>query len=97
MEPLAPPSASEPASRRDLADLPVGGRAVVEDVAEAGVLSRRLLEIGFFPGAGVEVLAAQWPGDDPIAVRIGGSTFALRRREAQLVRIASVPSAEAAR
>jgi ferrous iron transport protein A len=30
----------------------------------------------------------QWPGDDPLAVRVGGATFALRRREAALVRIA---------
>lgn len=72
---------------RQLADLPVGGVATVEGIIEAGALSRRLLEIGFFPGARVEVVAAQWPGDDPLAVRVGGSTFALRRREAQLVRI----------
>lgn len=63
---------------------------MVEGVDEAGTLSRRLLEIGFYPGAPVEVLAAQWPGDDPIAVRIGGSTFALRRREAHLVRLSGV-------
>ena len=72
---------------RSLADLPVGGRGVVAVVDEAGALSRRLLEIGFFPGAYVEVIAAQWPGDDPMAVRVGGSTFALRRREAQRVRV----------
>ena len=27
------------------------------------------------------------PGDDPLAVRIGGSMFALRRREAQSIRV----------
>jgi ferrous iron transport protein A len=52
-----------------------------------------LLEIGFYPGAHVEVIAAQWPGDDPMAVRVGGSTFALRRREAQLVRVVAAPVA----
>lgn len=72
---------------RQLADLPVGGVSMVEGIIGAGALSRRLLEIGFFPGARVEVVAAQWPGDDPMAVRVGGSTFALRRREAQLVRV----------
>lgn len=80
---MAPP----PADARLLAALPVGGMATVDGVTEAGALSRRLLEIGFFPGARVEVVAAQWPGDDPMAVRIGGATFALRRREAQLVRV----------
>ncbi len=88
---MAPPPA-EPAVRQ-LADLPVGGVATVEGIDEAGALSRRLLEIGFYPGAHVEVIAAQWPGDDPMAVRIGGSTFALRRREAQLVRLAAAPVA----
>ena len=86
-------SAADPADRQ-LASLPVGGVATVEGVAEAGALSRRLLEIGFFPGARVEVVAAQWPGDDPMAVRVGGSTFALRRREAQLVRVSPSQAAE---
>ena len=27
-----------------------------------------------------------WPGEDPLAVRVGGSMFALRRREAQAIR-----------
>jgi len=85
MDIIAPPSAD--AGTQQLAALPVGGVGTVEGIAEAGALSRRLLEIGFFPGARVEVVAAQWPGDDPMAVRVGGSTFALRRREAQLVRI----------
>lgn len=82
---------------RQLADLPVGGVSMVEGIVEAGVLSRRLLEIGFFPGARVEVVAAQWPGDDPMAVRVGGSTFALRRREAQLVRVSPSRADEVAR
>ena len=88
METVAPPSPA-PAPGRCLADLPVGEAAAVAGVDEAGSLSRRLLEIGFFPGARVEVVAVQWPGDDPLAVRVGGSTFALRRREARLVRLVS--------
>ena len=94
MDITAPPPA-EPAVRQ-LADLPVGGVATVEGIDEAGALSRRLLEIGFFPDARVEVVAAQWPGDDPMAVRVGGSTFALRRREAQLVRVMPLASGEGA-
>ena len=91
METLAPPP-DDPAVRQ-LSALPVGGVATVEGVDEAGALSRRLLEIGFFPGARVEVVAAQWPGDDPMAVRVGGSTFALRRREAELVTVSPARSA----
>ena len=93
MDAVAPPSSAAPG--RCLADLPVGEPAAVLGVDEAGSLSRRLLEIGFFPGARVEVVATQWPGDDPLAVRVGGSTFALRRREAQLVRLAPHPTAGA--
>lgn len=93
MDAVAPQSAADPALRR-LADLAVGGVGTVEGIIESGALSRRLLEIGFFPGARVEVLAMQWPGDDPIAVRVGGSTFALRRREARLVQLAPAPQAE---
>jgi ferrous iron transport protein A len=95
MDTMDLPSA-DPAARQ-LADLPVGGVSMVEGIVEAGALSRRLLEIGFFPGARVEVVAAQWPGDDPMAVRVGGSTFALRRREAQLVRVSPSRAGEVAR
>jgi|LakMenE01Jun11ns_1017448.scaffolds.fasta_scaffold9496506_2 ferrous iron transport protein A len=78
---------SRPAARI-LADLTVGESGAVAGIEGTGALSRRLLEIGFYPGARVEVVAVQWPGDDPLAVRVGGATFALRRREAALVRLA---------
>src|SRR5262245_60816158 len=41
----------------------------------------RLRDLGFVPGARCEILA-RWLGGNPLAVRIGGSTFALRRAEA---------------
>lgn len=49
-------------------------------------LVRRLIEIGFLPGESVRVMARA-PGDEPIAVRVGRSTFALRRFEADLVSV----------
>ncbi len=58
--------------------------AAVGDVADSTV-SRRLIELGFVPGERVHVIEEIWPGDDPIAVRIGSSVFALRRREARAV------------
>ncbi len=48
-------------------------------------LARRLVEIGFVRGERCEVIGESWPGRDPIAVRIGNSTFALRRREASAI------------
>lgn len=47
----------------------------------------RLTEIGFVPGEAVRVIAHGFPGGEPIAVRIGRSTFALRGHEAALIRV----------
>lgn len=57
------------------------------DEAQSTV-SRRLLELGFIPGEAIEVVEEIWPGGDPIAVRLGNTTFALRRREAGAVMVA---------
>ena len=72
---------------RPLSRLRVGESAVVARIDAEDSLARRLLEIGFFPGAAVKIVAAMWPDDDPLAVRIGGATFALRRHEAALVQV----------
>mgnify|MGYP003399446832 CR=1 FL=1 len=50
-------------------------------------LALRLIELGFVAGEPVEIIAEARPGGDPIAVRIGGSHFALRRREAAAVMV----------
>lgn len=47
----------------------------------------RLLEIGFLPGETVQVVARGGWGGDPIAVRVGQATFALRRQEASMVQV----------
>lgn len=46
-----------------------------------------LSEIGFLPGERVAILARGRPGGDPLVVRIGDSTFALRRAEASCVEV----------
>jgi ferrous iron transport protein A len=84
---------------RSLAGLHKGARGVVSAVAEdAGEGVRRLMELGFVPGERIEVIAELRPGGDPIAVRIGCSMFALRRREAQavLVQVEHEPQGTAA-
>jgi ferrous iron transport protein A len=48
-------------------------------------LERRLLELGFISGEQFEVVAEAWPGRDPFVVRVGNTTLALRRREAESV------------
>ncbi len=48
----------------------------------------RLSEIGFVPGQAVCIVASGVPGREPLAVRLGHTTFALRRHEAALVHVA---------
>src|SRR5215472_12839591 len=72
-----------------LAALPPGTRGSVVSVgssaAPLSALERRLLEFGFVHGEQVEILAEARPGRDPFVVRVGHTTLALRRREAQSV------------
>ncbi|HET7810715.1 MAG TPA: FeoA family protein [Steroidobacteraceae bacterium] len=60
-------------------------------------LVARLRDLGFVPGARCEVVARMWLGGDPIAVRIAGSTFALRRAEAAAVQVQMAPAQAAGR
>src|SRR3974377_1628157 len=50
-----------------------------------GELERRLFELGFIEGASVEILHEGLFGRGPIAVRVNGSTVAIRRREAMAI------------
>jgi len=79
-----------------LAELRRGEAGVVDGLAPIGLgttteerdsMLARLRDLGFIPGARCEVIARMWFGGDPIAVRVGGSTFALRRVEAAAVHI----------
>jgi ferrous iron transport protein A len=51
-----------------------------------------LEELGFVGGEHVSVLARGLPGGDPLVVRIGQSTFALRRAEAACVQLQRRPA-----
>jgi Fe2+ transport system protein FeoA len=50
---------------------------------ELTALDRRLLELGFCSGENIEILAEARPGRDPFVVRVGHTTLALRRCEAE--------------
>ena len=70
-----------------------GDRAIIVGLSkpvgsEQLAIKTRLLELGFAPGEKIHVVAESFPRRDPMAIRIGNTTFALRRREASLVRIA---------
>lgn len=57
-------------------------------------MQRRLVELGFIAGEQIRIVAESFPGRDPIAVRVGNSTFALRRHEAAMIQV--LPAHEAA-
>ncbi len=50
-------------------------------------VARRLMELGFVPGERIRMLRRGVPGGDPLAVKVGQSTFALRRFEAAMISI----------
>ncbi len=54
----------------------------------AAEIERRLIELGFVEGSTVQILHEGLFGRDPIAVRINGTTVALRRREAMAILVA---------
>jgi ferrous iron transport protein A len=76
-----------------LSDLAKGESARVVGVVPSAPdvpadLTRRLADLGFLPGERVHVLARGPLGGEPVAVRVGTATFALRRLEADCIRIA---------
>jgi ferrous iron transport protein A len=71
--------------------LPVRAVATIQDIDnshhDGGALKRRLLELGFVPGERVQVLRRIFFGRGPLAVRVGTSTFAMRKLESSLIKV----------
>ncbi|WP_332351266.1 FeoA family protein [Asaia spathodeae] len=68
--------------------LPKGAHAIISQVVariKDDPIATRLGELGFIPGAPVEIVATGPVGHDPIAVRLGSTCFALRRGEASRI------------
>ncbi len=87
-----------PTPTRTLDQLGKGEHAIVVGVnaslafgALDALVTRRLWELGFLPGAPISVVGFGLLKRDPIAVKIGGTKFALRRVEAQKILVASKP------
>ncbi len=86
------PVAQSPGPTIGLGELERGASGIVAAIGspaneEGRELVRRLIEIGFVPGETLRVIAHGQPGNEPIAVRLGGTTFALRRLEAAYIRV----------
>ena len=72
--------------------LKVGHSGTVIHIAPSALddgvdLARRLMELGFVPGERIRMLKRGVPGGDPLAIKVGNSTFALRRFEAALISV----------
>ena len=88
--PSAPTLIPDLTSTDALDCLPLHAPAVVHQVVTPAALSdwaSWLAEIGFLPGESVRVIARGAVGGDPLVVRIGDSTFALRKAEAACVQV----------
>ena len=74
-----------------LTQLPRRIAAIVKDVEDRvpnDGIARRLRELGFVAGEAVEVMATGPVGAEPVLVQIGFTRFALRRSEADRIRVA---------
>lgn len=71
-----------------LSDLTRGERGQVVEISSQcrGLERRRLLDLGFLPGAELKVELTS-PGGDPVAYRIRGALIALRKEQADLIQI----------
>lgn len=68
----------------------IGDALTVQEVQaphSAPEWERWLEEVGFIAGEHVMLMARGLPGGDPLVVRIGQSTFALRRAEAACIHV----------
>lgn len=66
--------------------IPLAGTCRVGSVVAQGALRKRLMEMGFVPGALVEVVRAA-PLGDPVEYKIKGYHLSLRAAEAKLISV----------
>jgi ferrous iron transport protein A len=67
-------------------DLKLGENAIIVDIDTNHPSSRRLIEYGFTPGQRIE-LVNKSIFNDPIALSVRGSLVAIRRKEANCIKI----------
>ena len=65
----------------NLRQLSLGQKANILKINAEGELNRRIRDMGLIPGASIEVVGRA-PLRDPVALRIEGTTIALRNSEA---------------
>lgn len=67
-----------------LSTFKIGQLVQIEKIKLEGTMKRRLLDLGFIPGATIKVLQKS-PLGDPIAYQVSNTTIALRNEESSLI------------
>jgi ferrous iron transport protein A len=75
-----------------LSELRPGNSGIITGICSATTIGRRLMELGFVPGAIVEVLRRA-PFSGPIQYRIQGVSLSMREAEAGCVTVNPVSAA----
>lgn len=70
----------------NLANLTVGSERKIVSLQGDPILVSRLRELGFIRGESIRVVGRA-PFGDPLVVEVGGATIALRKEEAECVRL----------
>lgn len=88
-----------PVIKISLADCKKGTKVCVTEVkhqplfgSQDANVGLRLKELGFLPGAQIEVIGHGFLGADPIAVKVNGTKFALRHAEATKIGVEIIPT-----
>ncbi len=79
--PLQAPSAISADNLRSLTELRLGEQGIVDSIDLSESDSRRLMELGFLPGAQIQYVRRS-PFGDPRVFLVDGSEVALRRETA---------------
>ncbi len=74
----------------NLAKLPVGARAKVLSLGQAGPMRRRLMDMGLVPGEEVKMEKVA-PLGDPLEVTVKSYALSLRRKEAEGIAVEVLP------
>ncbi|WP_270342017.1 FeoA family protein [Bacillus mobilis] len=72
------------ANTKPLSAFKTGEFVQIEKIQLEGTMKRRLLDLGFIPGARIKVLQRS-PLGDPVAYQVSNTTIALRKEESSLI------------
>ncbi|PFE89631.1 ferrous iron transport protein A [Bacillus thuringiensis] len=72
------------ANNKPLSEFKTGEFVQIEKIQLEGTMKRRLLDLGFIPGATIKVLQRS-PLGDPVAYQVSNTTIALRKEESSLI------------